>query len=151
MRDMHAYRREPLICILSWMITRAMEVRAIDDHLMAPSVSLTTASSSESSAAPSSGPSDVPTSGPSAVPASESSAALSSGPSAAPAYLFDIGAHTSFVNRELAAWIEQQAKGDTKYAGCKRAITHVSLAGASQTSAVLGSVVFDLTFLNEVT
>ncbi len=41
-------------------------------------------------------------------------------PSYHAATLFDTGAHTSFVNWELAAWIEQQAKGDTKYAGCKR-------------------------------
>jgi hypothetical protein len=77
-------------------------------------------------------------------------------PSYHAATLFDTGAHTSLVNRELAAWIEQQAKGDTKYAGRRRmgpqaAITQVSLAGTSQTSAVLGNVVFDLTFLNEVT
>ena len=37
--------------------------------------------------------------------------------------LIDTGAHTSFVNRELAAWIEQQAKGDTKYAGRNRGTT----------------------------
>ena len=47
MRDMHACRREPLICISAWMITRAMEVRAIDDHLVASSVILTAASSSD--------------------------------------------------------------------------------------------------------
>ena len=64
-------------------ITRAMEVRAIDDHLVAPSVILTAASSSESSAALSSRPSDVPTSDPSAVPSSGSSTAPSSGTSAA--------------------------------------------------------------------
>jgi len=37
------------------MITRAMEVRAIDDHLVASSIILTAASSSGTSAAPSSG------------------------------------------------------------------------------------------------
>jgi hypothetical protein len=77
-------------------------------------------------------------------------------PSYHAATLFDTGAHTSFVNRDLAAWIEQQAKGDTQYAGRRRtesqaAITQVSLAGTSQTSAVLGNVVFDITFLNKVT
>ena len=91
MRDMHACRREPIICILSWMITRAMEVRAIDDHLVAPSVILTAASSSESSAALSSGPSVVPSIRTfscfvirsSAAPSSGSSTAPSSGTSAA--------------------------------------------------------------------
>ena len=70
--------------------------------------------------------------------------------------LFDTGAHTSFVNREVAAWIELQAKGDKGYAKRRRlgpdtAAASVSLAGTSHTSAILGSVVFDLTFLNEVT
>jgi len=72
------------------------------------------------------------------------------------ATLFDTGTHTSFVNREVAAWIELQAKGNKGYAKCRRlgpetAAASVSLAGTSHTSAILGSVVFDLTFLNEVT
>ena len=36
------------------------------------------------------------------------------------ATLFDTGAHTSFVNREIAAWIELQAEGDKGYANRKR-------------------------------
>ena len=77
-------------------------------------------------------------------------------PSFSAATLFDTGAHTSFVNREVADWIELQAKGDKGYTNRKRSApateaTSVSLAGTSHTSAILGSVVFDLTFLNEVT
>ncbi len=77
-------------------------------------------------------------------------------PSFSAATLFDTGAHTSFVNREVAAWIELQAKGDKGYAkrrrlGPETAAASVSLAGTSHNSAILGSVVFDLTYLNEVT
>ena len=73
-------------------------------------------------------------------------------PSFSAATLFD----TSFVNREIAEWIELQAEGDKGYAqrrrsGPKTETTSVSLAGTSHTSAILGSVVFDLTFFNEVT
>ena len=54
------------------------------------------------------------------------------------------------INREIAA------EGDKGYmqrrrSGPKTATTSVSLAGTSHTSAILGSVVFDLTFFNEVT
>jgi hypothetical protein len=52
-------------------------------------------------------------------------------PSYSAATLFDTGAHTSFVNREVAAWIVQQSKT-------------VSLAGPALSSAILGSVFFDL-------
>ena len=77
-------------------------------------------------------------------------------PSFSAATLFDTGSHTSFVNREVTAWIELQAKGDKGYAkhrrlGLETATTSVSLVGTSHTSAILSSVVFDLTFLNEVT
>jgi hypothetical protein len=77
-------------------------------------------------------------------------------PSFSAATLFDTGAHTSFVNREIAEWIELQAKGDKGYtqrrrSGPKTETTSVSLAGTPHTSAILGSVVFDLTFFNEVT
>ena len=37
-------------------------------------------------------------------------------PSFNAATLFDTGAHTSLVNREVTAWIELQAKGDKGYA-----------------------------------
>ncbi len=77
-------------------------------------------------------------------------------PSFSAATLFDTGAHTSFVNREIAEWIELQAEGDKGYtqrqrSGPKTETTSVSLAGTSHTSAILGSVVFHLTFFNEVT
>ena len=52
-------------------------------------------------------------------------------PSYSASTLFDTGAHTSFVNREVAAWIVQQSKT-------------VSLAGTALSSATLGSVFFDL-------
>ena len=67
-------------------------------------------------------------------------------PSYHAATLFVTGALTSFVNRELAAWIEQQVKSDNKYAGRKRAGPRAAITQVS-----LGNVEFDLTFLNEVT
>ena len=77
-------------------------------------------------------------------------------PSFSAATLFDTGAHTSFVNRKVAAWIELQAKGGKGYAKCRRLgpeteATSVSLAGTPHTSAILGSVVLDLTYLYKVT
>ena len=64
--------------------------------------------------------------------------------------------HASFVNREVAAWIGQHAGRATRLGARKRKMdgdsnTSVSLAGTSLSSPILGSVVFDLTFLNEVT
>ena len=41
-------------------------------------------------------------------------------PSFSAAILFDTGAHTSFVNREVGAWIELQAKGNKGYARRRR-------------------------------
>ena len=69
--------------------------------------------------------------------------------------LFDTGANTSYVNREVAAWIEDQAGKGKQQGGRKRRWeaarnTTVSLAGTSMSSPILGNVVFDLTFLNEV-
>ena len=76
-------------------------------------------------------------------------------PSYCAATLFDTGAHTSFVNREVAAWIIQQSKtGDGVTQGKRKApamlATSVSLAGTAVSSPILGSVYFDLTFFNEV-
>ena len=76
-------------------------------------------------------------------------------PSFKAATLFDTGANASYVNREVAAWIEVQAGKGKQQRGRKRGweaerITTVSLAGTSMSSPILGSVVFDLTFLNEV-
>ena len=72
-------------------------------------------------------------------------------PSYKAATLFDTGAHASFVNREVADWIENQEMTDRQVPDRKRgwqeAIgTTVSLAGTSMSSQILGSVVFDLTF-----
>jgi hypothetical protein len=74
-------------------------------------------------------------------------------PSYSAATLFDAGTHTSFVNREVAAWIVQQSKtSDGVTQGKRKApailATSVSLAGTALSSPILGSVY--LTFFNEV-
>ena len=76
-------------------------------------------------------------------------------PSFKAATLFDTGANASYVNREVAAWIEDQAGKRRQQGGRKRGweaerSTSVSLVGASMSSPILGNFVFDLTFLNEV-
>ncbi len=76
-------------------------------------------------------------------------------PSFKAATLFDTGANASYVNREVAAWIEDPAGKGKRKGGRKRGweaerSTSVSLAGTSMSSPILGNVVFDLTFLNEV-
>ena len=68
--------------------------------------------------------------------------------------LFDTGANpTSFVNRQVAAWIEsqqsQRTHGKRKHSTAMTA--SVSLAGTSLSSPIYSSVVFNLTFFNEVT
>jgi hypothetical protein len=68
--------------------------------------------------------------------------------------LFDTGANlTSFVNRQAAAWIESrqspQALGKRKHSPAPS--ENVSFAGTSQSSPIYASVVFNLTFFNEVT
>ena len=72
--------------------------------------------------------------------------------------LFDTGAYTSFVNREVAKWLEQQQHGGTVVvAHLARSSRHdvptseVGLAGTQSSSSIYGSVVFDLTFFNEIT
>jgi hypothetical protein len=64
------------------------------------------------------------------------------------ATLFDTGANAYYVNREVAAWIEDQAGKGRQQGGRKRGweaerSTSVSLAGTSMSSPILGSVVFD--------
>ena len=83
-------------------------------------------------------------------------ATVGNSPSYSAATLFDTGAHTSFVNREVAAWIVQQSKiGDGVTQGKRKApamlAISVSLAGTALSSPILGSVYFDITFFNEVT
>ncbi len=68
--------------------------------------------------------------------------------------LFDTGANpTTFDKRQVAAWIESQqskrAPGKRKHSSAPTA--SVALAGTSLTSPIYGSVVFNLTFFNEVT
>jgi hypothetical protein len=72
--------------------------------------------------------------------------------------LFDTGAYTSFVNREVAKWLEQQRLGETVAGGTvPRSSRHdiptatVGLAGTQQSSSIYGTVAFDLTLFNEVT
>ena len=72
--------------------------------------------------------------------------------------LFDTGAYTLFVNREVAKWLELQQHGGT-VAGAHHArssrhdvpTSEVGLAGTQLSSSIYGTVVFDLTFFNEVT
>ena len=76
-------------------------------------------------------------------------------PSFKAATLFDTGANASYVNREVAAWIEVQVEKGKQQGGRKRGweaerVTTVSLAGTSMSCPIFGNVVFDLTFLNEV-
>jgi hypothetical protein len=73
-------------------------------------------------------------------------------PSFKAATLFDTGASASYVNREVAAWIEDQTGKGTQQGRRKRGWeaernTTVSLAGTSMSFSILGSSVFDLTFL----
>ena len=81
---------------------------------------------------------------------------VNNGPPFKASTLFDTGAYASFVKREVAAWIGQHAGRATWLGARKRerdgdSNTSVSLAGTSLSSPILGSAVFDLTFLNEVT
>jgi hypothetical protein len=71
-------------------------------------------------------------------------------PSYKAATLFDTGAHASFVNREVANWIEEHGRTDRQVSDRMRgwheaSVTTVSLAGTPMSSPILGSVVFDLT------
>ena len=72
--------------------------------------------------------------------------------------LFDTGAYTSLVNREVAKWLEQRQGGGKEGLGIDRTSSRhdiptavVGLAGTSMNSSIYGSVVFDLTLFNEVT
>ena len=69
-----------------------------------------------------------------------------------PAYkaatLFDRGAHASFVNREVAAWVEGQARRNPGY---QRPALHYGVTGGDGLQQPdIRIVVFDLTFFNEV-
>ena len=72
--------------------------------------------------------------------------------------LFDTGADTSFVNREVVKWFEQRPERDKVGHGRNWASSRhdiptavVGLAGTTMNSSVYGSVVFDLSLFNEVT
>ena len=71
--------------------------------------------------------------------------------------LFDTGAYTSFVNREVAKWLEQRRDGDMEGLGSNQTSSRhdiptsvVGLVGATMNSSVYGSAIFDLTLFNEV-
>ena len=62
-------------------------------------------------------------------------------PSFKAAILFDTGAHTSFVNREVAAWVEGQVRRNPRYLqkageGREQRNTTVSLAGTACSSPI---------------
>ena len=64
-------------------------------------------------------------------------------PSYKAATLFDTGTHASFVNREVATWIEEHGRTDRRHGDRKRGWqeasgTTVSLAGTSMSSPILG-------------
>jgi len=72
--------------------------------------------------------------------------------------LFDTGAYTSFVNREVAKWLElQQHEGSVAGAHLARSsrrdvpTSEVGLAGTQLSNSIYGTVIFDLTLFNEVT
>ena len=80
---------------------------------------------------------------------------MGNSPSYNAATLFDTGAHASFIKREVARWIQEHGGTDRQVPEQKRgwqkaSSTSVSLAGTSMSSPILGSVVFNLSFLNEV-
>ena len=59
-------------------------------------------------------------------------------PSFKAATLFDTGANASYVNREVATWIEDQAEGGRKHGWEAERSTTVSLAGTSMNSPYIG-------------
>jgi hypothetical protein len=66
--------------------------------------------------------------------------------------------HGSIVNREVAKWLELQQTGGavagvdlTRFSRHDVPTSEVGLAGTQLSSSIYGTVVFDLTFLNEVT
>ena len=69
--------------------------------------------------------------------------------------LSDTGAYTWFVNREVAKWLELQQHGGTvagaHHTRSSRHDVPTSEVGTQLSSSIYGTVVFDLTFFNEVT
>jgi len=72
--------------------------------------------------------------------------------------LFDTGAYTSFVNREVARLLEQQENIKDGGQSTRRRLSRfdtptavIGLAGTEHTKSIYGTVVFDLTLFNEVT
>ena len=69
--------------------------------------------------------------------------------------LFETSAYTSFVNKEVAKWLEQQKHGGTvtgaHHVKSSRHDVPTSEVGLVCSSSIYGTVVFDLTFFNQVT
>ena len=65
--------------------------------------------------------------------------------------LFDTGAYTSFVNREVEKWLEQRQERDTEGFSRNRTSNRHDIPTSTMNSSVYGSVDFDLTLFNEVT
>ena len=63
--------------------------------------------------------------------------------------LFDTGAYTSFVNREVAKWLKQQQHGVQLQA--RTVSSPAGMTSLRLSSSIYGTVVLDLTFFNEVT
>ena len=75
-----------------------------------------------------------------------------------PSTTFFTGAYTSFVNREVAKWLEQRQREGTSETVFSAHSSKfdiptalVGLAGTQLSSSIYGTVVFDLTLFNEVT
>ena len=67
--------------------------------------------------------------------------------------LFDTGTYTSFVNREVTKWLEQQddEEPSTKTSRHDPLTVTVGLAGTLLSSNIYGTVVFDLAFFSKIT
>ena len=69
--------------------------------------------------------------------------------------LFDTGSNPfSFVSRKVAAWIMAKRGHEWKRKDARQdkgTVHELALAGTAQLTHVYGCVVFDLTFINEVT
>jgi len=66
-----------------------------------------------------------------------------------PSTTFFTGAYTSFVNREVAKWLEQRPREGVTEVGHTNCVGRT--CGTQLTSSIHGTVVFDLTLFNEVT
>ena len=67
-------------------------------------------------------------------------------------FLHIVCAYTSFVNREVAKWLEQrQRKGTSEAVFSAHSSKFDLVAGTQLRSSIYGTVVFDLALFNDVT